>query len=268
MSHRKILLLALIPAVASFLILALNAALAQGEGNPADIVISEVMFNAITETNPLNCGEWLEIYNKGAVTINLVNWIITDNNRSNLITYTMCPNNSCEIPPGGCWLIAYSQTYLQAEFNYYTSPLSPTVDPSRTIFLGGRIGNGLANETDWVILRTPDNRNVDCISWGSPPPTICAGLSYVPGGSGLDTNLTSEAEGQSIANIQGQWYYHKLNASPYNCINVAQGGNPTATFVTSFFALSEPFWFGPLMAGMFIAFLILWRAVKQRPKGG
>ena len=50
MSYRKIMLLCIIPAVAALLTLALNIALAQGGGNPADIVISEVMFNAKIET--------------------------------------------------------------------------------------------------------------------------------------------------------------------------------------------------------------------------
>lgn len=236
MGSRRILLLALIPAIAGFLILTLNIALAQGGGvpDPASIVISEVMYNAVTETAAYGYGEWLEIYNKGAVTVDLAGWMIRDNTATDTITYSMCPNNSCELPPGGCWLIAWNQTYLQAEFNFYTSPLSPTVDPSRTIFLGDEIGNGLSNSSDYVVLKTPQGENVDCVSWNSQPLTICGSLNYVNGGNGKDTNLYRASEGQSIANIGGEWYYHQSNASPYNCINTAVGGNPTVVTVLGF----------------------------------
>lgn len=252
MSFRRILPLALVPAVAGLLVLTLNIAIAQGgASDPASIVISEVMYNAITES--INQGEWLEIYNKGLVTVDLAGWIIMDNSKANIITYTMCPNNSCEIPPGGCWLIAWNQAYLQAEFNYYTSPLSPTVDPSCTIFLGGKIGNGLANNDDYVILKTPQNENVDCISWSTA--TICSSLTYVSGGNGIDTNLNKASNGQSIANIQGQWYYHQPNASPYDCINTAVGGNPTIVTISGFYKKRRVYLSALALAGLVITLI-------------
>jgi len=244
-AKRKVCLLALVPALAIVGVVALNAALAQGTGSPTDIVISEVMFNAITETNPPNCGEWIEIYNKGSAPVDLAGWVITDNNRFDVITYSMCPGNSCVIPPKECWLIAWSPDYLQAEFNNYTNPLSPTVNLSRTIFLGSRIGSGLANDTDLVALMIVSSGitlTVDCVSWGTPTPTVCSSLTYVPGGSGQDTNLSNEEDGQSITNIGGQWYYHQRNASPYNCINTAAGGSPTAVTISAFSAWARPRW--------------------------
>ena len=250
MSYRKIMLLCIIPAVAALLTLALNIALAQGGGNPADIVISEVMFNAITETSPTNCGEWLEIYNRAHVTINLTGWAIRDfDGNTRTITTSMCPNNSCEIPPGGCWLIApYTReaNYLQAEFNFYTSPLRPTVLHTSTIFLGARIGGGLANDEDGVallIVSAGVTLAVDCVSWGTTTPTFCSSLNYVDGGNGADTNRGDKGspgahDGQSIANIQGQWYDHERNASPYNCVNTAAGGSPTGIEILSLSVLS------------------------------
>jgi hypothetical protein len=247
-AKRKACLLALVPALAIAGVIALNAALAQGTGNPTDIVISEVMFNAITETAQYGYGEWIEIYNKGSAPVDLAGWVITDNSRYlRVITYSMCPNSSCVITPGGCWLIAWNQDYLQAEFNNYTNPLSPTVDTSRTIFLGSEIGNGLANDTDMVALMIVSGGvtlTVDCVSWGTTTPTFCSGLTYVPGGNGRDTNLSNEADGQSITNIGGQWYYHEPNASPYNCINTAAGGSPTAVALSSFSARARPRWVG------------------------
>ncbi len=276
-AKRKACMLALVPALAIAGVVALNAALAQGTGNPADIVISEVMFNAITETNPTNCGEWIEIYNKGSAPVDLAGWVITDNNSSKVITYSMCPGSSCVITPGGCWLIAWNQDYLQAEFNNYTNPLSPTVDSSRTIFLGGRIGNGLANDTDMVALMIVSGGvtlTVDCVSWGTTTPTLCSGLTYITSGNGRDTNLSGEGDGQSIANIGGTWYYHQPNASPYNCINTAAGGNPTAVTLSAFSALVRHPRVGiAALAGAIVVAMALKKAIKRKrktclPKGG
>ncbi len=214
----------------------ISTALAQGGSSPTDIVIGEVMFNAITETSSSGYGEWVEIHNRGQYTVSLIDWSIRDNTTTRTITSTMCPNPQCEIPPGGCWLIAWNNDYLQREFNYYTSPLSLSVQLTSTIFLSTEIGNGLSNSADWVALIYTDGKAVDCVSWSSPTYTNCSNLSYVPGGNGVDTNLSKAKDGQSITNIQGQWYYHQINGSPYNCSNTAQGGNPTAVTLSTFSA--------------------------------
>jgi len=205
-----------------------------------DIVISEAMFNAKLETN--NEGEWIEIYNKGNTAVDLTGWQISDNNTTDTITATMCPEGSCSIPAGGCWLIAWSAQYLQDEFNTYTNPLSPTVQTGHTIFLSSAIGNGLANTADYVILKNSTGGNVDCVSWASPTGTVCSSLVYISGGSGADTNLNNAADGQSITNIQGAWYRHQTNGSPYNCTNTASGGSPTAITVRSFLAQPSTDW--------------------------
>ena len=246
-AKRTICTLVLVPVLAIAGVVALNAALAQGSGNPTDIVISEVMFNAKNETGA-GYGEWVEIYNKGSAPVDLAGWVITDNNRSRVITYSMCPGSSCVIPPKECWLIAWNQDYLQAEFNNYTNPLSPTVDLSRTIFLGNEIGDGLANGTDMVALMIVSGGitlAVDCVSWGPTTLITCSNLSYITGGSGIDTALgdpNNRHNGQSITNIGGQWYYHEPNASPYNCINTAAGGSPTAVTLSAFSARVRPRW--------------------------
>lgn len=196
-------------------------------GNPTDIIISEVMFNAAIEFG--NRGEWVEIYNSGTVAIDLNGWGIRDNNESETFTTSMCPGGSCQIPAGECWLIAVTIADLQNEFNQYTNPSGLLVDNSRTLSLGGKIGNGLANTADGVALLYTNGNAVDCVSWGSL--TLCNGLTYYSGGNGQDTSLSGVGDAQSIANIQGQWYKHEPNASPYNCTNTAAGGSPTAVTV-------------------------------------
>ena len=191
----------------------------------ADVVISEVMINAVEEAG--GSGEWFEIYNKGAASVDTANWIIEDNNATDTITTTMCPNNSCVVPPGECWLIARSQSQLQSEFDNYTNPLSPTVRTTKTIFIDSPIGGGLKNDQDNLIIKNSDGNAVDCVSWASTAQTVCASLTYVSDGGGVD-QTNNGSNGQSITNIQGNWYDHQSNASPYDCINTAEGGDPTA----------------------------------------
>lgn len=253
-------MLALVLAVAG--VVAVSAALAQGGGNPADIVISEVMFNALTDDGGTLKGEWLEIYNKGSVSITLSGWGIRDTQGLDIITTSMCPNLSCEIPPGGCWLIAVEPFSLQQELSQYVTPTDILF--TATVFLSTTMGgNGLGNGADGVALTHTTGPLVDCVGWNYPSvSTFCTTLSntygYIPNGNGADTNLSNESNGQSIANIGGLWYYHQPNASPYNCINTAAGGSPTAVNLSAFSARTRPLWVGvalPLgiLAGLNIA---------------
>ncbi|RLC81637.1 MAG: hypothetical protein DRI61_03615 [Chloroflexi bacterium] len=249
---------------ASSLLLALNIVLAQGGSDPSNIVISEVMFHAVNETNPLNNGEWIEIYNKGSSAVDLTGWQLRDNYLTKTITSDMCPNNSCQIPAGECWLIAWNTTYLQAEFDRYTNPLSPTVESSRTIFLGGRIGNGLSNSADMVALLTSDGAAVDCVSWANTTSTVCSSLTYVSGGDGQDTDLNDEGDGQSITNVQGQWYYHRINGSPYNSSNTSTGGSPTLVALSAFCARSALLWPEVVLVGIVLIVLAFKARVLQK----
>ena len=196
-----------------------------------DIVLSEIMINALTDSTG-NHGEWIEVCNKGTSSVDLAGWVLEDNGATNTIAASMCPNGSCEIPAGGAWLISsWSQQYLQDEFDGYTNPSSPSVDASRTIFLGGRIGNGLANSDDRLVLKNGAGNAVDCVSWDGSG--TCGSLAYVAGGDGVDQNKDGD-NGESIVNVQGQWYDGEPNASPYNCTNTAKGGSPTVVVLSGF----------------------------------
>lgn len=241
-AQRTACILALVLAIAG--VVAVSTALAQGGGNPADIVISEVMFNALTDDGGNLRGEWLEIYNKGSAPIDLTGWGVRDTQGVDIILSSMCPASSCEIPPRGCWLIAVDPISLGQEIGMYTAPTGviTAVLYTSTVFLGSSIGgNGLGNGADGLALTHTTGPLVDCVGWSAPSvSTFCTTLSntfgYISGGSGVDTSLSGESNGQSITNIQGQWYYHQINASPYNCINTAAGGSPTAIILSAFSA--------------------------------
>lgn len=199
----------------------------------SDIIISEVMFNSYCNntTNGSNTTceasgsfetqfEWIEIYNKGISAVDIQNWQICDSpTTSNCDTIT---SSSLSIGPGEYWIITNFTSGFQSEL---TGGNYGTYDSGRTVFLGtsgapNPIGNnGLGNSSDAVYLLNGFSQATDCISWASPALTRCAGLTYVPSGSGFDSTLASEGLGQSITNIQGTWNYHQVNgngfASPY-----------------------------------------------------
>lgn len=210
------------------IVICLMLGVATARAADADIVISEIMMNAIHDTG--NVGEWFEIYNKGTDAVDLAGWRIQDNSGSNIIDATMCPGGNCQIPAGACWLVAVTPGSLQAEFASYANPNNLNVDPTRTIFLGNRIGSGLANTNDRLILRNSSGTAVDCYSWDASG--TCAGLTYTNGGNGVDAEFDG-SDGQSVANVQGIWSDHQANASPYNCINTAAAG-PTAVSLQTF----------------------------------
>ncbi len=269
MLARRGTILGILVFLAVSLVLVMQLALAQGSGNPSDIVISEVMFNAITETSAYGYGEWVEIYNKGDNPVDLTGWQVRDNHVTKTITADMCPSSSCEMPAGACWLIAWDEIHLQGEFDGYTNPSGQAVEPSRTVFLNGEIGDGLSNSSDMVALLTSDGKAVDCVSWANSSSGECAGLSYVNGGGGYDSTLNDEDNGQSITNVGGQWYYHQINASPYDCQNnVAADGGPTAVNIASFYVRALPLRSVALTAGMALALLavagcIVFRAMTR-----
>ncbi len=227
------------------LILIISAPARPGFAADGDIVISEVVYTpTCLGTTESTCGtsgttetrfEWVELYNQGAVAVSLNGWQICDN--------TSCdPLPDAEIGPGEHWIVAYSETALQTEFDQYTPAF--TVNSERTLTLNSPIGNGLANSADQVYLLNADPTPlaVDCISWDSSAGTACSALTYVAGRSGFDTDLDGAQDGQSITNVQGTWYEHgyedaPLKASPY-AINTAVSG-PTAIQLAAFTARSQ-----------------------------
>jgi len=210
-----------------------------------NVVLSEVMFNSAsisgTDESPY---EWVEIYNKGSVPVDLSSWSICDELNG-------CDPLSGLIGAGEYWLIANNAADLTTELaNYGGAP-----DPARTIYLNNPIGNnGLTNAGDAVYLLNggaycgasgTDACTVDCVSWDATntcTALIAAGTrAYLPGADGADDTAltTNEQNGQSVVNIQGVWYQSgptanaANQASPYQD-NVAEGGTPTALTLSAF----------------------------------
>ena len=88
----------------------------------ADLIISEVMYVASTDPS----GEWIEIYNKGAASIDLNGWQICDKANCDVIA-----TSSTIINPGDYFVIGVSAPFLTTEFATYSPAETVNAAPDR-----------------------------------------------------------------------------------------------------------------------------------------
>jgi len=133
-----------------------------------EILISEVYFNPDSLHGVRGKGEWenewIELRNLGSKEIDISGWTISDNHGTTTIL------NSPLIPPGGFVII----TPTSSTFNFWPEIPEKTIK----IVLGEKIGNGLANDSDFIILKDKEGEIVDSICWGSEENCIKNGFSY------------------------------------------------------------------------------------------
>ena len=106
--------------------------------------------------------EWVEIHNPGPAPIDLTGWTLADNRGDDPIPATTLA--------AGAYLIVGGSEALADEL---------PGDVQLVVMADGRIGNGLANSGDRVLLIDPSGVAVDGVSWGSdrtilvlaPPPS-------------------------------------------------------------------------------------------------
>lgn len=175
---------------------------------PAKVVINEVYYDVASnqnEGNESNPDEWIELYNSGNTAVNLKNWVIADNSESTTI------NREVKIPAGGFAVLAKSAN----TWRYWNIPTDAV-----KIELGQKIGNGLANSGDQLILKDNNGIERDRVAWGN----------YIAG-----WNLNA-SEGKSIARkVKG---YDTDSPSDWEVLDVPNPGtnphssnlNPIASF--------------------------------------
>ena len=117
------------------------------------ILITEVMPNTGHGARDADF-EWFELHNQSGVDISLDGWTISDNTASDTLP-------DMAIPPGGYALVV-STAEAMAEPPLSDAPHSSVV----IVVIGGRIGNGLANTGDRILLRDPESNAVHGVSWG------------------------------------------------------------------------------------------------------
>ena len=126
--------------------------------------------------------EWFELYNATTSTITLTNWTISDAQSSDVIP-------TAAIPPQGFLVVAASFSFT---LNY------PDFTGT-TVFVGGSIGNGLANGGDCLTLADDVGTIIDQVSHGSNTcgfafnlGTTSAGQSWEREPIGRDTDTASD----------------------------------------------------------------------------
>jgi hypothetical protein len=119
------------------------------------LVINKVYMHtdsAHKTTNDIN--EWVEILNPTTSDINLKGWQICDNADCDMLSYSNL------ILPAGKYAVVTDQ---QSTWSLWDVP-----GGALKIVLGGAIGNGLANDTDFIILKNAEEEIVDQMNWGVP----------------------------------------------------------------------------------------------------
>jgi LPXTG-motif cell wall-anchored protein len=162
------------------------------------VLINEVMYNPLESS-----AEWLELFNRSEATVALVGWTISDNFGTGLIP-------SLNLPPGGFALVTANQTAIPANFAGLA-----------VVLADGRIGNGLANSGDRLVLRDGTGKVIDALSYGDDTsilnpacPTVARGHSLERRPAGLDSDQASDFADNAQPSPGAAWDGLSLTPSP------------------------------------------------------
>jgi predicted ribosomally synthesized peptide with SipW-like signal peptide len=126
--------------------------------------INKVYYDVKTpERGVEGTNEWVEIYNQTNVPLDISGWQICDNDSCDVLPTTpLIPGQKYAV------IVATSTTATTTTVSnglpaYWYLPSEVT-----QINLGQKIGNGLANDADMLVLKRPDGVIVDQMNWGTP----------------------------------------------------------------------------------------------------
>jgi hypothetical protein len=184
------------------------------EDSPHAVKISEVLASAGAGLDDA-AHEWVELYNAGPESVELGGWSLADN----VAADTLPP---AALPPGAYAVVTASPDF-QRQYPAFRGALLVLAD--------GRIGNGLANESDRLLLLDEEGRPVDALSYGldreffePPAPAVPPGHSlerfppdrdtdtaadfrdnaHPSPGAGPPAGLTPAAAASPISEVLGQ----------------------------------------------------------------
>jgi uncharacterized repeat protein (TIGR01451 family) len=154
------------------------------------LLITEVFYN--TGLTPEDDNEWIEIYNPTTNAVDLTGWSIQDTAPGAVDALPPATIN-----PGEFIIIAADTNAFLAANPLYAGQLLEIAD--------GKIGSGLNNFGDGVLLRDAASVTVDAVSYGastaglSPSvPTVAAGQSIARSPADNDTNTRNDWTSQAV----------------------------------------------------------------------
>ena len=143
----------------------------QGE-SPYPVKLNEVMFDPALAGDDAEL-EWLELYNAGAAPVELTGWTLSDNSAADTLP-------SLTLASRGYVVIAASVGFRDA-YPAFDGPV---------VFLDDRIGTGLANAGDRLLLRDSSGKLADGISWGDDEGVLSPSVAVVPPGHSTERSPT------------------------------------------------------------------------------
>ena len=140
----------------------------QGE-SPYAVKVNEVEYDPVQPGDEA-AFEWLELYNAGPEPVDLAGWTLIDNSESD------------ELPP----LVLGTRSYVVVAASELFRDGHPLVDSPIAVIEDGRIGSGLANKGDHVLLFDPSGRLADGVSWGDDESVLSPAVAAVAPGHSIE----------------------------------------------------------------------------------
>ena len=179
-------------------------------GDPADLVITEVMANAATEST----GEYVEVYNPTTSDIDLAGLVISDGGSTDTLTAFQ----------GGSTLLAPGQHGLILDEGYAFDYFLPT--DAVLVSAGTTIGNGLSTSDSVTLYESDGTTAIDSFSFGFDP------------GDGVSAEKVDYAAGDTAANWVAGTDSCTRGATPAR-LNGAAGGICAPLLVTEVMANAD-----------------------------
>jgi len=142
---------------------------ASEEASPFSVKINEVLYDPEPSGDD-GAHEWVELHNAGPEAVDLKGWTLTDNASTDVLTPVV-------LPSGGFAVIAASERFGES-WPDFKGPLLTVED--------GRLGNGLSNRGDRLILRDAEGRVVDAMSYGDDDSILDPAARDVGAGHSLE----------------------------------------------------------------------------------
>lgn len=149
-------------------------------GSAARIVINEVLYDAAGDGQDAD-GEWVELYNAGDEAVDVGGWSLADAASAETLPPLLIEGRSYAV-------VAASDSFRIAYISF---------DGALAV-LGGRIGNGLGNDGDRLVLRDASGTAVDAVSWGTDSSAFDPAVADVPAGHSIERRIPG-VDGDSAA---------------------------------------------------------------------